>query len=90
MARNPGRPMNKLVALGVVGGGVIGFAVGAAVYLLLNPVLEDAKGWVRETTGGAVEPGSRADSPGCRAWRNVAEPTHGAQVLASAAPTATR
>jgi hypothetical protein len=43
--------MNRRVALGVVGGGAIGFAVGAAVYLLLNPVLEDASGWIRETQG---------------------------------------
>lgn len=43
--------MNRRVALGVVVGGAIGFAAGAAVYLLLNPVLEDASGWVRETQG---------------------------------------
>ena len=43
--------MNRPVALGVVGGGAIGFAVGAAVYLLLNPGLEDASGWIRETQG---------------------------------------
>jgi hypothetical protein len=43
--------MNTRVALGVVVGGAIGFAAGAAVYLLLNPVLEDASGWIRETQG---------------------------------------
>jgi hypothetical protein len=43
--------MTTRVALGVVSGGAIGFAVGAAVYLLLNPVLEDASGWIRETQG---------------------------------------
>lgn len=43
--------MNRGVALGVVVGGAIGFAAGAAVYLLLNPVLEDASGWIRETQG---------------------------------------
>jgi len=43
--------MNRRVALGVVVGGAIGFAVGAAIYLLLNPVLEDASGWIRETQG---------------------------------------
>jgi hypothetical protein len=43
--------MNGRGALGVVGGGAIGFALGAVVYLLLNPVLEDASGWVRETQG---------------------------------------
>ena len=43
--------MNRRVALGVVVGGAIGFAAGAAVYLLLNPVLEDASGWIRETQG---------------------------------------
>jgi CHASE3 domain sensor protein len=43
--------MNRRVTLGVVIGGAIGFAAGAAVYLLLNPVLEDASGWIRETQG---------------------------------------
>ena len=43
--------MNTRLALGVVAGGAIGFAVGTAFYLLLNPVLEDASGWIRETQG---------------------------------------
>ena len=43
--------MNRRVALGILGGGPVGFAVGAVVYVLLNPVLEDASGWIRETQG---------------------------------------
>lgn len=43
--------MNRRVVLGVVVGGAIGFGEGAAVYLLLKPVLEDASGWIRETQG---------------------------------------
>ena len=43
--------MNRRVALGVIGGGAIGLAVGAALYLLVNPVPENASGWVRETQG---------------------------------------
>jgi len=43
--------MKGRVALGVVGGGAIGFAVGAVVHMLLNPVLEDASGWIREMQG---------------------------------------
>ena len=43
--------MNRRVALGILGGGTVGFAVGAVVYVLLNPVLEDASGWIRETQG---------------------------------------
>lgn len=43
--------MTTRLALGVVGGGAIGFAVGSAVYLLLNPMLEGASGWIRETQG---------------------------------------
>jgi hypothetical protein len=43
--------MNGRVALGLVCGGAIGFAVGAVVYVLLNPALEDASGWIRETQG---------------------------------------
>jgi hypothetical protein len=43
--------MNRRLALGVVVGGAIGFAVGTAIYLLLNPVLENASGWIRETQG---------------------------------------
>ena len=39
------------VALGALGGAVIGFALGAVVYILVNPMLEDATGWVRETQG---------------------------------------
>lgn len=33
--------MKGRVALGVLGGGAIGFAVRAVVYLLLNPVLAE-------------------------------------------------
>jgi hypothetical protein len=43
--------MNGRVALGILGGGVVGFAIGAVVYILVNPVLENASGWVRETQG---------------------------------------
>lgn len=43
--------MKARVALGVLGGSALGFAVGAAVYILVNPMLEDASGWVRETQG---------------------------------------
>lgn len=43
--------MNRPVALGTVVGGAMGFAIGAAIYLLLSPVLEDASGWIRETQG---------------------------------------
>jgi hypothetical protein len=43
--------MNRRVALGVVVGGAVGFAVGAGVYILLNPVLEGASGFIRETQG---------------------------------------
>ena len=43
--------MNRPAALGAIVGGAIGFAVGAAIYLLLNPVIEDASGWIRETQG---------------------------------------
>ncbi|MEX1171547.1 MAG: hypothetical protein WEG56_02930 [Chloroflexota bacterium] len=43
--------MTRRVALGILGGGVVGFAIGAAVYVLVNPMLEDASGWVRETQG---------------------------------------
>jgi hypothetical protein len=43
--------MNRRVALGVVVGGATGFAIGASVYLLVNPVLENASGWIRETQG---------------------------------------
>jgi hypothetical protein len=35
----------------ILGGGLLGFAVGAAVYLTLNPVLEASTGWVRELQG---------------------------------------
>jgi hypothetical protein len=43
--------MKGRAAFGVLAGGAIGFAVGATVYLLLNPMLEDASGWIRETQG---------------------------------------
>jgi hypothetical protein len=43
--------VSRRVALGVLGGVVIGFAVGAAVYILVNPMLEDTSGWLRETQG---------------------------------------
>jgi len=43
--------VNGRVALGVLGGGVVGFAIGAGVYVLVNPMLEGASGWVRETQG---------------------------------------
>lgn len=43
--------MTVRVALGIVGGGAIGFAVGAVVYIILNPVLEEASGWIREMQG---------------------------------------
>jgi hypothetical protein len=43
--------MNGRVALGILGGGIVGFATGAVVYILVNPMLEDASGWVRETQG---------------------------------------
>lgn len=43
--------MNERVALGILGGGIVGFAIGAVVYILANPMLEDASGWVRETQG---------------------------------------
>lgn len=37
--------------LGAVVGGLLGFAAGSAVYLLLNPVLEESSGLVREMQG---------------------------------------
>jgi len=43
--------MTRRVAFGVVAGGAIGFGVAAAIYLLVNPMLEDASGWIRETQG---------------------------------------
>jgi hypothetical protein len=43
--------MNGRVVLGIMAGGMVGLALGAAVYMVLNPVLEDASGWVRETQG---------------------------------------
>lgn len=43
--------MNGRVALGILGGGIVGLAFGAVVYILVNPVLEDASDWVRETQG---------------------------------------
>jgi hypothetical protein len=43
--------MNSRVTLGVAVGGAIGFTAGVAVYLLLNPALEEASGWIRETQG---------------------------------------
>lgn len=43
--------MNVRMALAVVGGGIVGFAIAAAVYVLVNPMLEDASGWLRETQG---------------------------------------
>lgn len=43
--------MNLRVAAGVIGGGLLGFAIGAGAYLLLEPVLESATDWVRETQG---------------------------------------
>lgn len=43
--------MNMRMLPGIVVGGLIGFAMGASVYLLLEPVLEDASGWIRETQG---------------------------------------
>jgi H+/Cl- antiporter ClcA len=36
---------------GAAGGAVVGFLVGAAIYLLLNPLLERSGGWVEETQG---------------------------------------
>lgn len=43
--------MNRRVVLGIVLGALAGFVIGAAVYLVVNPMLEDASGWVRETQG---------------------------------------
>lgn len=43
--------MSTRVALGIVAGGLFGFAVGAGVYILVNPVLEESSGWIRETQG---------------------------------------
>lgn len=43
--------MNRRVVLGIVLGGLAGFAIGAGVYLVVNPMLEEASGWVRETQG---------------------------------------
>jgi ABC-type antimicrobial peptide transport system permease subunit len=43
--------MNQRVVLGILVGGLLGFALGATVYVVLNPMLEDASGWVRETQG---------------------------------------
>ncbi len=37
-------------------GAVLGAVVGAALYLLVPPVLEDADGWVRELQGTVLEP----------------------------------
>jgi ABC-type antimicrobial peptide transport system permease subunit len=43
--------MNQRAVLGILVGGVVGFALGATVYVVLNPMLEDASVWVRETQG---------------------------------------
>lgn len=43
--------MSRRAVLGILGGAVIGFAVGALVYSFVNPMLEDASGWLRETQG---------------------------------------
>ncbi len=43
--------MNKRVVLGILVGGLLGFALGAVVYVVVNPMLEEASGWVRETQG---------------------------------------
>ena len=43
--------MNRRVVLGILVGGLVGLALGAAVYVVVNPMLEDASGWVRETQG---------------------------------------
>ncbi len=40
-----------LALLGVLVGAVLGFAVGAAAYLVINAVLEGRGGWVEEFQG---------------------------------------
>lgn len=37
--------------LGAVVGGLLGFAVGSAIYLVLNPLLEESGGLLREMQG---------------------------------------
>ena len=41
--------MRTVVA--AVAGGLLGFAVGSVVYLVMNPVLEQSSGLLRETQG---------------------------------------
>ena len=44
-------PRPWAVLLAVVLGALAGFGVGAVAYLAVNPLLEDASGWVRELQG---------------------------------------
>ncbi len=41
--------MRNILAAGV--GGLLGFAVGSVIYLVLNPVLEQSSGLLREMQG---------------------------------------
>jgi hypothetical protein len=43
--------VNGRVAVGILAGGLAGLAIGAVVYVLVDPILENASGWVRETQG---------------------------------------
>ncbi len=55
MARNAGpddtHGRGRRRWLGGVTGGLAGFAISSATYLLLNPVLENQRGWARELQG---------------------------------------